>query len=108
MPDIFRSCALKERIDVLRDVHNIEMRSKLRNGIVRRIGTAFKTAKKALRVKVEDEQPVAFHPSGEATSSMRCCSHNPPESRNVGMPLSAESPAPLKTTMVFMNEEMHF
>ena len=36
--------------------------------------------------------------SGVASSSARKLRHNPPSPRNVGMPLSAETPAPVKTT----------
>ena len=41
---------------------------------------------------------LARRPPGVATSSTRCPSHSPSASRNVGTPLSAEMPAPVRTT----------
>ena len=60
VPDILRSGALKERIDVLCDVHDIEMSSEFRNCIVGRIWTALKAAEKTLLVKIEDNQSIAL------------------------------------------------
>jgi len=81
MPDIFEP-ARSRRVSMFGDVNNVELGSEFRDGIVRRIGPALKAAEKTLFIKIEDEQLLRSHPSGEATSSMRCCSH---KLRNRGM-----------------------
>ena len=60
VPDILRTGALKECVDVLCDVHDIEMSSELRNCIVGRIWLALKAAEKTLLVKIKDKQSIAF------------------------------------------------
>jgi hypothetical protein len=51
-------------------------------------------------VEAQHEVRIAGEAFGVATSSTRCCSHRPPAERKVSIPLSAETPAPVRMTML--------
>ncbi len=60
MPHILRTGTLEERVNVLRNIDNIEMSPEMSDRVVCRVGLALKASKKALLVKIENELSIAF------------------------------------------------
>ena len=98
LQDVARTGAQVKRIDVLRRKGEVADRFfEPRERVVAGIGFGALMRGFALVIPRPNEPGSRANPCGDASSSTRCVRQRPPTPRNVGRPLSAEMPDPVKT-----------